>query len=204
MTNNKRTMKRPIIAPAWKLTALYNLDSLPQCWICSSCLSIDQSNWIITCMLLPELLVRIQIRAFKSQFCWTRLALASIHWGYFYNASLSPLLLRGAPDTARILYRSFMLKRHRQLQVKNLPKVPTWRLEWDSNPWPFGRKAANLPMSHFAHCNSSKSSYNSLCIDPNAYSIHIHLFIQRMTIPPLQEDVLNDALNPPLVIKSRP
>ena len=25
-------------------------------------------------------------------------------------------------------------KRHRQLRVKNLPKVPTWWLEWDSYP----------------------------------------------------------------------
>ena len=41
-----------------------------------------------------------------------------------------------------------MLKRHRQLQVKDLPKVPTWRLERDSNLRPSGRKATNLPMSH--------------------------------------------------------
>ena len=38
-----------------------------------------------------------------------------IHSGYFYSASSSPLLLRGAPDTARILCRCFMPKRHRQL-----------------------------------------------------------------------------------------
>ena len=29
-----------------------------------------------------------------------------IHFGYFYNASSSPLLLVGAPDTARTLCRS--------------------------------------------------------------------------------------------------
>ena len=57
-----------------------------------------------------------------------------IHSGYFYNVSSSPLLLRGAPDTARILCRSFTPKRHRQLCVKDLPKVPTWRIERDSNP----------------------------------------------------------------------
>ena len=34
------------------------------------------------------------------------------------------------------------VSRHRQLQVKDLPKVPTWRLERDSNPRPFGRKVA--------------------------------------------------------------
>src|SRR6218665_2884036 len=46
------------------------------------------------------------------------------HSGYFYSASSSPLLLRDAPDTARILCRNFMPKRHRQLRVKDLPKVP--------------------------------------------------------------------------------
>jgi len=70
-----------------------------------------------------------------------------IHSGYFYSASSSPLLLRGAPDTARILCRSFMPKHHRQLQAKDLPKLPTWRLERDSNPQPFAQKATNLPIS---------------------------------------------------------
>src|SRR6218665_1751254 len=80
---------------------------------------------------------------------WSPL-LCFIRLGHFYSASSSPLLLRGAPGTARILCRSFTPKRHRQLQVKDLPKVPTWRLEQYSNPRPFGRKATNLPMSHHA------------------------------------------------------
>src|SRR6218665_2282167 len=46
------------------------------------------------------------------------------------------------------LHRSFTPKRHKKLRVKDLPKVPAWRLERDSNPRPFGRKATNLPMSH--------------------------------------------------------
>src|SRR6218665_1532461 len=45
----------------------------------------------------------------------------------------------------RILCRSFTPKRHRQLRVKDLP-----RLEWDSNPRLLGRKATNLPMFHHA------------------------------------------------------
>src|SRR6218665_797886 len=57
-----------------------------------------------------------------------------IYSGYFYSAFSSPLLLRGIPDTARILCRSFTPKRYRQLRVKDLPMVPTWRLEQDSNP----------------------------------------------------------------------
>ena len=43
-----------------------------------------------------------------------------------------------------------MLKRYRQLWVKDLPKVPTWRLEWDSNLPPSKCKAPKLPLSHHA------------------------------------------------------
>ena len=57
------------------------------------------------------------------------LIISCIHSGHFYSTSSSPLLLRSAPDTARILCQSFMPKRHRQLRVKDLPKVPTWRWE---------------------------------------------------------------------------
>src|SRR6218665_3800040 len=43
-----------------------------------------------------------------------------IHSDHFYSASSSPLLPRGAPDTARILCREFVPKRHRQFLVKDL------------------------------------------------------------------------------------
>jgi len=67
--------------------------------------------------------------------------------------SIAPLLVHyysalGAPDTAWILCRSFSPKRHRQLQVNDLPKVPTCRLKRDSELRPFGRETPNLPMSH--------------------------------------------------------
>ena len=95
-----------------------------------------------------------------------------IHLGHFYSASSSSLLLRGAPDTAPILCRSFLPKRHRQLRVKDLLKVPTWRLEQDANPRPFERKATNLLMSHNAPQNYLKSftdryAYNNIvtCVD---------------------------------------
>src|SRR6218665_198083 len=71
-----------------------------------------------------------------------------IHSGYFYRASSSPLLLRGAPDTAWVLCWSFTPKSHRHLRVKDLCKVLTLRLERDSNLRPFERKVPNLPMSH--------------------------------------------------------
>src|SRR6218665_120696 len=72
-----------------------------------------------------------------------------IHSGYFISVSSSPILLRGAPDTERILCRSFTPKRHRQLRVKDLPTVPTWRLERDSIPATLrtkGAKSTNGPL----------------------------------------------------------
>src|SRR6218665_3988233 len=39
----------------------------------------------------------------------------TIHSSFFYSAPSSPLILRGTPNTARILCRSFTTKRHRQL-----------------------------------------------------------------------------------------
>src|SRR6218665_2690922 len=92
-----------------------------------------------------------------------------IHSGYFYSASSSPVLtvLRGAPDTAWILCWSFTLKRHRQLRVKDLPNVPACRPERESNPRPFGRKSANLPMTHHAprflakSCRARKMQQNN-------------------------------------------
>jgi len=69
---------------------------------------------------------------------WVRSS-SFIHSGHFYSASSSLLLLRGAPDTARILCRSFTPKRTGNC-IKDLPKVPTWRLEQESNPRPSGCK----------------------------------------------------------------
>src|SRR6218665_875120 len=59
-----------------------------------------------------------------------------IHSGHFYSAPSSPLLLRGAPDYSTDTVSEFHAEAHRQLQVKDLPKVPTWRLERESNPRP--------------------------------------------------------------------
>ena len=47
-----------------------------------------------------------------------------IHSGHFYSAPSSPLLLRGAPDYSNTI-SEFHAEAHRQLQVKDLPKVPT-------------------------------------------------------------------------------
>src|SRR6218665_2234712 len=67
-------------------------------------------------------------------------------YGAFHSRSLSEALPTTAIHTA-VVYTS---KRYRQLRVKDLPKVPTWRLEHDSNLRPSGRKASTLPMRHHA------------------------------------------------------
>src|SRR6218665_2454355 len=61
-----------------------------------------------------------------------------IHSGHFYSASSSPLPLSGAPDYSTDTVSEFHAEAHRQLQVKDFPKVPTWRLERESNPRPSG------------------------------------------------------------------
>src|SRR6218665_93294 len=47
------------------------------------------------------------------------------HSGHFYSAPSSPLPLRGAPDYSTDTVSEFHAEAHRQLQVKDLPKVPT-------------------------------------------------------------------------------
>src|SRR5688572_6293402 len=70
-------------------------------------------------------------------------------FGYFYSASSSPLLLRGAPDYSNDTVSEINTpKRQRQLRVKDLPEVPTQRLGWVSNPRPSGHKAVNVPLRH--------------------------------------------------------
>src|SRR6218665_1564129 len=61
-----------------------------------------------------------------------------IHSGHFYSAPSNRLLLRSAPDYSTDTVSEFHAEAHRQLQVKDLPKVPTWRLERESNPRPSG------------------------------------------------------------------
>ena len=48
-----------------------------------------------------------------------------IHSGHFYSAPSSPLPLRGAPDYSMDTVSEFHAEAHRQLQVKDLPKVHT-------------------------------------------------------------------------------
>src|SRR5688572_8117853 len=72
-----------------------------------------------------------------------------IHFIYLYSAP-SRFLLRSAPDYSADPESEFHAEAHEQLRVKDLPKVPTRRLEVDSNPQPSGCKAPNIPLHHRA------------------------------------------------------
>src|SRR5688572_2245967 len=70
-----------------------------------------------------------------------------IHFRYLYSAP-SRFLLRGAPDYSADTESEFHAEAHEQLRAKDLPRVPTRRLEVDSNPQPSGCKAPNIPLHH--------------------------------------------------------
>jgi len=91
--------------------------------------------------------------------------LSFVHSGYFYSAFSSPLLIRGAPNTAWILCQNFTPKRHRQLWVKDLPKVTCWGhcvgfSLWKSLPVTICMVLANITeregdkMAHLEHLRS--------------------------------------------------
>src|SRR2546428_448730 len=72
-----------------------------------------------------------------------------IHFRYLYSAP-SRFLLRGAPDYSADTESEFHAEAHEQLRVKDLPRVPTRRLEVDSNTQPSDCKASNIPLHHHA------------------------------------------------------
>src|SRR6218665_2350069 len=61
--------------------------------------------------------------------CYFLLYYSFIHFGHFYSAPSSPLLLIGALDYSTDTVSEFHAKAHSQLQVKDLPKVPRVRVE---------------------------------------------------------------------------
>ena len=68
-----------------------------------------------------------------------------IHFRYLYSAP-SRFLLRGAPDYSADTESEFHAEAHDQLRVKDLLRIPTRRLEVDSNPQPSGCKAPKIPL----------------------------------------------------------
>src|SRR6218665_2372812 len=65
---------------------------------------------------------------------------------FHYYSGLLPTL-HGLPTASDCL---LCQKRHWQPREKDMPKVPTWQLQRNSNPRPFGRNAWNLPVSDHA------------------------------------------------------
>src|SRR5688572_11911747 len=79
----------------------------------------------------------------------------------------SRFLLRGAPDYSPDTESEFHAEAHEQLRVKDLPRVPTRRLEVDSNPQPSGYKAPNIPLHprapHMSHYQEFELVKGILC-----------------------------------------
>src|SRR6218665_836332 len=85
-------------------------------------------GWLKKYLNDPPFLVKKDFQSFTQKFH------SFIHSRHFYSAPSSPLLLRGAPDYSTDTVSEFHAEAHMQLQVKDLPKVPTWRLERESSP----------------------------------------------------------------------
>ena len=98
-----------------------------------------------------------------------------IHSSISIAPSWSPLLLRGDPDTARILCLRFTLKHHRQLRVKDLPKVPTTRNPTD-------KRQQTTPHILYIYIYSPTSHVLYIYISPiykfisNIYILYINLY----------------------------
>src|SRR6218665_2027110 len=76
-----------------------------------------------------------------------------IHSGYFFSASLNPLLgYSEALSNTAIDTVSKFTRRSATCNCKwrTCPRSMSWRLEWDSNPRPSGAKASTQPMCHHA------------------------------------------------------
>src|SRR6218665_3497202 len=64
-------------------------------------------------------------------------------------------------------------KRYRQLRVKDFPKVPSWRLEWYSNPPPSALKALTP-----ATCHGATTSHNVIVgVGSLCYSLYRPIFL---------------------------
>jgi len=95
----------------------------------------------------------------------TSVDIAFIHSGYFYSASLKSTTTQRRFRHSTDIVSEFYPERHRQLRVKDLLKVSTWRLERNSNPQLFGRNATRLPMSrHTSHELTLRAACQTLIV----------------------------------------
>src|SRR6218665_1485389 len=134
-------------------------------------MELKNQSSIILLWLSPQQTKGLLVRSLSQSGCYKRdlkpgpdacFVLYCILFVHFYSAFNSqPELFRSAPDHSNWhCVGVYTPKRYRQLQVKDLPKVPTWRLDRDSNPRPSGRKASTLPMRHHAKHSSFNSAYS--------------------------------------------
>ena len=75
----------------------------------------------------------------------------SIIHSFIPAISIAPLKPTTTQRRSRLqhgYWSEFHAEAHRQLQVKDLPKVPTWRLVRESNPRPSGWKLSTQPRRH--------------------------------------------------------
>ena len=71
-------------------------------------------------------------------------------YSFLTSASRSTSLSEALPTTAMTLFRSLHAEALQATAMKDLLKVPTWRLERDSNPRPTDQKASTLRVRHHA------------------------------------------------------
>src|SRR6218665_2769526 len=90
--------------------------------------------------------------------------LAYIH-SFIQAFYIAPIQVRSRQITDSLLCRSFTPKRHRQMRVMDLAKVPKRRLERDSDPRPSSRKASPLPMRQYV----STIDVPPMCIQQHTY-----------------------------------
>ena len=103
---------------------------------------------LMVCMWCQKLLSLM--RGWPSIACLKTHTLDSVSCISFIHSAISIVPLQvlyyseALPTTPHTV-SEFHAEAHRQLQVKDLPKVPTWRLERESNPRPSGWKSPSQP-----------------------------------------------------------
>jgi len=87
----------------------------------------QSTSWfpLLHCLFVTSLLCFLGFDCF-----FLCLLYVTIYAGYFCSPCSSQLLLRGAPDTVPVCL-NLTPKRHRQLRVKDFPKVLMWQLKRD-------------------------------------------------------------------------
>src|SRR6218665_200404 len=86
--------------------------------------------------------------------------------------------------SARILVPEFHAEAPQTIAIKNLPKVPTWRLEEDSDPRPSGRKASTLPMHHYVQRHTtSEVSCQILAV---VYAVGLKINCYKVELLPVE------------------